>query len=218
MSVIEQAWNAAIEFLTFDGQANKMGLHRLRVGENLFTRESLANFLKVTLITQPKALGVSDAEANANAELALSAASFVDATRMPNNEASSFGSSDAMEACIASLLGLPLEQVPAFYQTGASLNAYFKGIFSYLETKQIYTRIETPDVNSPPQCLHIGVGVFLDSGQNTAVLMRGDTIVHDPLKDKHTSEIKIWQRMLFIPMDYRSFALAQKVTIPKQNH
>jgi hypothetical protein len=24
--------------------------------------------------------------------------------------------------------------------------------------------------------------------------------------------------MLFIPMDYRSFALAQKVTIPKQNH
>ena len=101
------------------------------------------------------------------------------------------------QACIASILGLPIHAVPHFAENAASAAEFWDGIEEFVNIHGYDLMMLSP--NSRPDGLYLASGMSL-RGVYHMVVMRGGSVFHDPHPSK-TGLVDIEHVHLLVPFD-----------------
>jgi len=105
---------------------------------------------------------------------------------------------NCFSACVASILHLPIDDVPYFMSENPNGKEWIERFSSWLKTKGLYPLILTAHANVPG--IHIMHGRSPRGPGRHAVVGIGDTVIHDP----HPSKAGIWnimERTVLVPYE-----------------
>ncbi|ARV77204.1 hypothetical protein FDI21_gp033 [Pseudomonas phage Noxifer] len=117
---------------------------------------------------------------------------WLDQTVMHEPEQGRYG--NCMQACVASLLNLPLADVPHFHEDGCDVETFWERVEDWLADRHYLLRYGHPEKTL---CIASGKTV---RGTNHCVIMRDAELIHDP----HPSRVGIIRetnRMYLLPND-----------------
>ena len=202
----KEIMKAVTQFLRYDAKRDPI-LNRTRVGREMMTRDNVADFIDVQLLLSTNSRSPKMDNDVADVARELAEQSFIYSTKP-----SLFGqpcSGSALEACIASLLGIPLSDVPVFYKPNISVDDYYAGFVNYVRSMGFFLLVVDAS-NLDFDCLHLAV-CTIDDNEHHPVIMRKNTIIHDPNIDQVRTNMVVNYRMVVIPDNLRSWSNIRKL-------